>query len=119
MFRATVLSIVLALVVGPNASVLCKAWCDPAEAAATQCHHERGSLSATLTGTDDCGSVVAHSAVAVKDDARGGAPSSDPQQAVIVPRHHRAVSSTEADPGDGAWCTWALVQRPLVTALRI
>lgn len=119
MFRATVLSIVLTLVAGPNASVLCKAWCDPAAAAATGCHHTDSTPSATLTGTDDCGKAVPNSAVVVKEDARRGAPSSDPQQAVMVPRHHRAISSSEAHPGDDPGCTWSLAQRPLVTALRI
>ena len=117
MFRATVLSIVLTLVAGPNASVLCKAWCDPAAAAATKCHPEHGGPSATLTGTDDCGKAMPNSAVVVKEDARRGAPS-DSQQAVLVPRHHRAISSSEAHPGNGARCTWSLAQRPLVTALR-
>ena len=119
MFRATVLSIVLTLVAGPNASVQCKAWCDPAAAAAAGCHHRDGIPSATLTGTDDCGEAVPNSAIVVKEDARRGAPSSDPQQAVVVPRHHRAISSSEAHPGHDPGCTWSLAQRPLVTALRI
>ena len=119
MFRATVLSIVLILVAGPNASVLCKAWCDPAAAAATKCHHQHGSPSATLTGTDDCAKAVPNSAVVVREDARRGARSSGPQQAVMVPRHHRALSSIEAHPGDDRGFTWSLAQRPLVTALRI
>ena len=119
MFRATVLSIVLTLVAGPNASVLCKAWCDPAAAAATKCHHEHGSASPTLTGTDDCGKAMPNSAVVVKADARRGAPSSDSQQAVMVPRQHRAVSSKEAHPGNDPGWAWCLAQRPLVTALRI
>jgi hypothetical protein len=116
-FRATVLSIVLTLVAGPNASVLCKAWCDPAAASATKCQHQFGSPSATLTGTDECAKAVPNSAIVVKEDARRGAPS-DPQQAVMVPRHHRAISSSEAHPGDPEF-TWSLAQRPLVTALRI
>ena len=119
MFRATVLSIVLTLAAGPNASVLCKAWCDRAAAAARGCHHTDGSPSATLTGTDDCGKAVPNRAVVVKEDARRGAPSSPPQQAVMVPRHHRAISSSEAHPGDDPEFTWSLAQRPLVTALRI
>jgi hypothetical protein len=118
-FRATVLSIVLTLVAGSNASVLCRAWCDPAAAAATGCHHTDGTQSATLTGTDECGKAVPNSAVVVKEDARRGAPSSDLQQAVMVPRHHRGTSSSEAHPGDDPGCTWSLAQRPLVTALRI
>ena len=119
MFHATVLSIVLTLAAGPNASVLCKAWCDPAAAAATKCHHQHGSPSATLIGTHDCGKAVPNSAVVFKEDARRGAPSSDSQQAVIVPRHHRAIFSSEAHPGDDPGCTWSLARRPLVTALRI
>ena len=119
MFRVTVVSIVLTLVVGPNAGVLCKAWCDPAEAAATQCHHERGSLSATLSGTDDCGREIPDSAVVVNDDARRGAPSSDALRAVMAPQHHRAIPSSEAHAGNGAASTWFLVQRPHVIALRI
>ena len=119
MFRATVLSIVLILVAGPNATMLCKAWCDPAAAAAVGCHHRDGSPSATLTGTDDCGKTVPNSAIVVKEDARRGAPSSDPQQAVMLPGHHRAISSSEAHPGHDPGCMWSLAQRPLVTALRI
>lgn len=117
--RATVLTIVLSLVAGPNASVLCKAWCDPAAAAAAKCHHEHGGLSATLTGTDDCSRAVPSTAVVVKEAARGDPPSSDPQQAVMVSRHHRAISSSEAHLGDNPRWTWSLAPRPLVTALRI
>jgi hypothetical protein len=117
-FRATVLSIVLILLAGPNASVVCKALCDPAAAAATACHHTDGTPSATLNGTDDCGKAVPNSAV-VKEDARRGAPSSDAQQAVMVPRHHRATFSSEAHPGDNPGWTWSLARRPLVSALRI
>jgi hypothetical protein len=118
-FRATVLSIVLILVAGPSATVLCKAWCDPAAAAAAGCHHGDGSPSATLTGTNDCTKAVPNSAVVFKQDARRGAPSSDPHQAVMVPRHHRAISSSDAHPGDDPGCTWSLAPQPLVTALRI
>src|SRR5512145_715326 len=48
-FRAIVLSFVLILLAGPSAGVLCKAWCNPAEAAARGCH-QHPSPSATLTG---------------------------------------------------------------------
>ena len=116
--RATVLSIIVTLMAGPNASMLCKAWCAPATAAATKCHYQHGSPSSTLTGTEDCGQAVLHSVIVIKEETRRGAPSSD-SQAVIVPRHQRAISSSAAhlrrDPG----CTWSLAQRPLAIALRI
>ena len=118
-FRATVLSIVLTLVAGPNASVLCKAWCDPAAAAAAGCHHTDSSPSATLTGADDCGQAVPNGGAVVQERARRGAPSSDPQQAVMVARHVRSISSSDAHPGDAPRFTWPLTPRPLVTALRI
>jgi hypothetical protein len=118
-FRATVLSIIVTLLAGPNASVLCKAWCAPATAGATKCHHQQGSPPATLTGTDDCGEAVLHTVVVIKEETRRGAPSSDPQPAVIVPRRQRALSSSEAHPGGTPGCTWPLAQRPLATALRI
>jgi len=38
-FRAAVLSIVLALAVGQNATLLCRVWCDLQAAAASGCHH--------------------------------------------------------------------------------
>jgi len=118
-FRATVLSIVLTLVAGPNASMLCKAWCHPAEAAAARCHHEHGGPSATLTGTDGCGNVVLGTAVLVKEEARRGLSSPKAHHTVLVPRYQYAVSTSEAHPGDESGCAWPLAQQPLVAALRI
>lgn len=117
MFRASLLLIVSTLVVGPDVGVLCKAWCDPAAAAATECHHQAGSSSAALNGTDDCGKAAPHSAF-VKEDASRAVPPSDPQP-VMVPRQHRAASSTKACPVDDLGCTWSLAPRPLAIALRI
>ena len=119
MFRATVLSFVLILLAGPSAGVLCKAWCNPAEAAATGCHHQHPSPSATLTGTDDCGKVALSSAVLAKEDVRRTLSSPDTRHAVLVPRYQYSVSTSEAHPGDEPGCASPLAQRPLVTALRI
>ncbi|HEX2344687.1 MAG TPA: hypothetical protein VHI98_29730 [Vicinamibacterales bacterium] len=119
MFRATVLSIVLTLMAGPSASILCKAWCDPADAAAQGCHHRDASTSPALTGTDDCDNPVFTRAVLVKEDVRRSVSSPDTRQALIVPRYQYFASASGThiwdEPGRGS----PLAQPPLVTALRI
>jgi hypothetical protein len=117
--RATVLSIVLTLTTGPNLGVLCKVWCDPAEAATAGCHHEHGNRSASLAGTDDCGHVVFSRAVLVKEDARDGLSSSNTRHAAVVPRYRYPASTSETHLGDEPGCAWPLAKRPPVTALRI
>ena len=119
MFRATALSIVLTLVAWPNTGLLCKAWCQPAAAAAANCHHAHGNASAVLTGTEDCDKPMPNSAVVVKGDARRSATSSDARQAVIVPRHPPPIFASEAHRGHAPGCPWSLAQRSLFTALRI
>jgi hypothetical protein len=53
--RATVLSIVFAVAVGPNAALLCRVWCDPGAATASGCHHQRSSAEATrLVASNNC-----------------------------------------------------------------
>lgn len=55
MLRATVLSIVFTVAVGPNAALLCKVWCDPGAAAASGCHHQGSSSEATrLVAANNC-----------------------------------------------------------------
>lgn len=119
MFRATVLSIVLTLVAGPTATTLCKAWCDPAEAAAQGCHHNDASTSATLSGTGDCANPLFTAAVLVREDVRRSIVSPDTHQGLIVTRYRYSDSTSGThvrdEPGRGS----PLPQRPLVTALRI
>jgi hypothetical protein len=72
-YRATILSIVLALAVGQNAALLCGAWCFP-QKAATACQHQATATSAWLASHDDC-SENAAGAIALREDARRSAPS--------------------------------------------
>jgi hypothetical protein len=111
--------IVLTLVAAPNAGVLCQAWCDPAEAAATGCHPEDAGPPATLSGIDDCGNMVLGTAVLVTDSVRRGLSSPDTPRAVLFTRYPDAVAARESHPADEPGCTWSLAPRPLVTALRI
>jgi hypothetical protein len=45
MVRAAVLSIVLTLVIGPNAGALCSVWCHPEQAATSSCPHQDATTS--------------------------------------------------------------------------
>ena len=118
-FRATVLSIVLMLVAGSHATILCKAWCDPAEAAAQGCHQNDASTSAALTGTDDCDNPAVTSAVLGKEDVRRSVSSPETRQALVVSRHPYFASTSETHVWDAPGRGSPLAPRPLVTALRI
>ncbi len=58
MFRAFVFLTVLTLAAGPDASVLCHAWCST-EAATNECGHEGPEQSPSLSAGDCCAEVEA------------------------------------------------------------
>lgn len=116
--RAFVLSIVLTLAGGPNASLLCRTWCDPQAAAASGCRHEDPATSPSVAGDDSCDKVVL-SAAFLREDVRRGASAPDADDAVLVPRCQLAHSTTDARPRQEPGREWSLDHRPLSTALRI
>lgn len=118
-FRASVLSIVLTVLAGPNARVLCKAWCDPAEAAATGCHHKHATASATVTGTHDCGNPVLNGAALAREDVRRDVSSPDARHAGVVPHYPFSASTSETQLFDAPERGSPFAHRTLVTALRI
>ena len=69
-FRATVLSIVLVFAAGPSASLFCKAWCDPAEAAASGCHHQESASVASVADDGSCRDTIQGGAILTKEDLR-------------------------------------------------
>lgn len=83
-FRIAVLSIVLALGVGPNASLLCAVWCHQEAAPIGACQHQAPTSSRSLTGTESCPDIAAATLALVREDVRRGGPASDGQHAVIV-----------------------------------
>ena len=107
-FEASVLSIVLTLAGGPNASLLCGTWCDPHAAAASGCHYEDPAISPSMAGDDCCDHVVLNVAAFLQED-----------HAIPVPRYRLAHSTTDARPGNDTAREWSLEKRPLSTALRL
>ena len=119
MHQATVLWIVLTLLAGPHAGVLCKAWCDPQEAARTGCHHDDTGTSARLTGNNDCGDAVLSSAFLVTENVRRGVSDQNVHRALVVPRFRFPLPTGEARRRRTQERGSPLESRPLVTALRI
>ena len=118
-FRAALVSIVLTLAVGPNASLLCKVWCDQ-HAPAKGCHHrDSGSTSPHVATSTTCDNVAPGVSAFLKEDAAGSASASNGDHALEVPRYRLAASAVDAHPDHEPEYEWGLEKRPLVTALRL
>lgn len=115
-FRATLVSIVLTLAVGQDASVLCQAWCHDATPAA--CTHHGSTTSPSVSGDDSCG-VVLGAATFVREDARRTAAAPDAQNALVVPRFLLPASPNAFHRGVESLRQLPLEEQPLLIALRI
>jgi len=122
-FRVTVLSIVLALAVSPNARLLCQAPCDrgsTSEPAAEECHHIGLPINRVIVATDDtCNTLVLGVAPFITEDTQRPTLAPTGQQGVLVSRYQL----TQATAGDGPpvhpAIAWAFEKRPLSIARRI
>ena len=118
-FRAAVLSIALTLAVGPNATLLCKAWCHPQAVAPSGCHHQQQANSPSVAGDDCCHTIVPSVAAFFREDAQRSVSVRDAGHSVLVPRYQLAHSTTNARPGLEPGREGSLDPRPLSAALRI
>ena len=83
-FRAAVLSIVLTLAVGPNASLLCAVWCHP-DAAAGPCEHPDATSRSSATSEHSCPAIGGGSTAFVREDVRRGVSTPQTKYPVVVP----------------------------------
>jgi hypothetical protein len=118
-FRAAVLSIVLTLVVGPNASLLCAVWCHPEAATVAHCEHQNPSGSPSVAEKDSCPDIAAGATAFVREDVRRGVSASDGQHAVVVPPFRFVPPPNPSELGRELRQHAPLEARPLVFALRI
>ena len=118
-FRATILLIVLMVGLGQDTLLLCKVWCDPAEAARAGCHQKDASTFPNVTGSDNCGPEALRSAILAREDVRRGMSDESARHAVVIPRHQLSVSLTGWRPGSDPGRASPVESRPLVFALRI
>ena len=114
-FKAAALSIAVTLVVGPNASMLCRTWCDQQAVIASGCHHEKPTTSPGLAGDDCCRNMVLGTAGVVPRAV--SAP--DVDHAIWTSRFQIAPSTRDPRPGQEPGREGSLERRPLSTVLRI
>jgi len=76
-FRAAVLSIVLALAIGPNATLLCSEWCHPDEVNTSACQHRDPSTSPQVTGEDSCRIAPDATTAFVREEGKRVSPTTD------------------------------------------
>jgi hypothetical protein len=118
MFRASVLSIVMALAIGPDAAMICHAWCVGERQAAVPCH--QGSGGSLVVAADVCcdEGVRAAAAVLVGDTKpRASAPNGDPALQALQSQISNLASVIRPDRKIGR--QGSIDNRPLATALRI
>jgi hypothetical protein len=118
-FRAAVLSIVLTLAIGPNATLLCSVWCHPDEAQAFACQHQDATTSPRVTGEDSCRTVPVSPTAFVREEAKRGSPTPISQQAVAVPLFRLGPPPTHATRAYEATRSLDAATSPLLIALRI
>jgi hypothetical protein len=118
-FRAAVLSIVLTLAVGPNASLLCAVWCHPDAASTGSCEHPDPTSTPSVNAKDGCPDIAAGTSALVREEMRRGVSASDGQHAVVVPPFQFVPPPTPPEFGREPGQHPPLEARPLVLALRI
>lgn len=116
-FRAAVVSLVLTLVAGQNATLLCSVCCQPPEAASGACKQHQAS-SPGVTGNDSCRQPTSGATAIVREDVRRGAAPDAPHGIVVAgfqfaPQQLHSTSSRQL--GQQAF----LRASPLILALRI
>jgi hypothetical protein len=118
-FRGIAAFIVFIVALGPSATLLCKGWCDPEVAAATDCHDDRMPATPTMAGNDDCGGAALAPAAWAREGIGRGVAASDFAAAVVA--QHRVIPTVEATSPfrylSGA--DVSLDPRALTTVLRI
>ena len=117
-FRAAVLSIVLTLAVGPNASLLCAVWCHP-DAATGSCEHRDQTIIPSVNAKDGCPDIAPGASALVREEVRRGVSASDSQYAAVVAPSQFVPPPTPPEFGREPGQHLPLEARPLILALRI
>jgi hypothetical protein len=120
-FRPVLFSIALSLAAGPNASLLCKALCEPPAAAATGCHEgaAQSDSAASVVGDHHCDANIAVVTVVLKKDVRRTAPEPHGDFAHPLERYRLDATVNAARVEHGPGQPPSLDTRPLETTLRI
>lgn len=118
MVRATILSIVLALVAGPSISLCCGEWFDATTAAAGDCRHDP-ERSGTQVGRHLECQPIGPSVVAMLREAERRGASADGLVAIPGASLQVLVATSRIRAARGAPRAASESRRPLATPLRI
>ena len=145
MLRTVALSIVLTLAVGPEAALLCRAWCQPQVAGASACNHGlaaaganasphgepaasgvsddiEGSAAPSVVWDDICPYCDKGGLVAVpflREDGRRSVSALDSLKTILISRYQFAPSTTHSRSQHEPGREWSLEERHLPTVLRV
>jgi hypothetical protein len=117
-FRIALFSIVLTLA-APQASLLCKLWCQPSDAATGECHHHDQVPPASVKSDDSCAVGASSVSSFIREDSPRTATSSDAAHAVPIPRYRLVRPASELRIVESSERVWTLERRPLETTLRL
>lgn len=117
-FRAAVVAIVLTLMAGPNARLLCLVSCHPEAVGAGPCEHQDQTSPPSVTANDSCPDISAASSAFVQEQVRRAA-SPSASQAIWAMRIPVAPPPGHSAPAPKWGHGSAREARPLVTTLRI
>lgn len=118
MFRASVFLAVLTLAAGPDASLLCGAWCDQAGRIASACQHEAVANAPVASANDCCPDEVLGVPVLLFK-ARFNVPPPDGAHATVGLHLECALPTNHARPHLQPADHVSFDNRPLATILRI
>ena len=119
MFRALLLSIVLTLAAGQNATQFCGVWCHSDEGIAGTCEHQVGITPPSGIVVNDGCYLNSDSIVFVGENARRGTSASNVQGGVPVPWFVLTLSSLDIRSRNEPDPRLQLKLRVLALALRI
>ena len=135
MLRTVALSIVLTLAAGPEAALLCRAWCQPqvAAAGANASHHGEpaassasgeveGAAAPSVVWDDTCPYCDKGGLVAVpflREDGRRSVSALDSLKTILISRYQFAPSTTHSRPQHEPGREWSLDERHLPFVLRV
>ena len=117
MSRLTVLSIVLTLIAGQNAALVCRVRCVPMRSPA--CQHQDSSKSASVSANDNCDRLALSGAIFLRENVRRTVSAPDGQHALVVSCFQFADPITKTHFGFEPALQRAPAERTFVLHLRI
>ena len=119
MFRAALVSMVLALTLGQNVVLLCRTWCHPEHGAHATCEHQVPATSPSATASESCTQLSNGTAPFVREDGPRRVSASDGQQGIVAAQFQFVLPPTLSAYDHERAQRTPLEVRPLVLALRI